>query len=230
MNEIEGLEFMLTLTYPGNVSPTSSKTMDYHWELLCRWMRKHVSTDVYGVRVREWGKKNGRPHIHALVSGGLVKSEVAVEWLRIIGAENNPANLRYSVSLKPISNLTGIITYLTKRKPQQVVPPGFDHSGRFWSEFGTVKKLPTELILGPRDQIAPLLRVLRKLESQARRAHGLRVKGDKGGYGFTIWNADARTAFVRNLPRLRILFGLNAVTNVSGGVNSVCSCLWDSAK
>jgi hypothetical protein len=210
-HRIANLTHFVTLTYPFTLAPTSSRTVAEHRKKLLRYLGsgKLASSPIYGVWVREW-HGSGVPHLHLLVHApGLSEQALQREWARIIGAEENRHARHHAVDVRPITNVDGVISYLTKTA-QKAVPEGFDPGsknlgnggGRFWATFGPVAWLPIRTVAGERHQIAPLLRVVRRLEQDSRRARGLPDKRRDGRHGYTCRDPKVRAVMDRYLDPL----------------------------
>jgi hypothetical protein len=122
------------------------------------------------------------------------------QWEKISG--NGSA---YAVDVRAVTDPEGLCRYLAKDAGQQnAEEAGF----RFWGVFGGVKPVVEEQVVGTLHDLAPLLRVARRLDDDFRRANGLPARHDDGKRGRILWDASA--AFRKHLPALLTLFGIQA--------------------
>jgi hypothetical protein len=207
-----GLVYEIVLTYADDVRPQDGAEVRGHWDK----MRRHLkdTQGLGGIVMREYQPGRGVPHLHIYVNAMPDMAKVRRAWHRITGS-SDPAHLEHGAFGKPIGNLAAAINYMGK-KADKVAPPGFAGGGRYWAVFGLVQRRTAEAHGGPRERFAPLVRVLRRMEQQARERAGrgpLPSPGHDRQRGFTCWHI--KEALTRTdhsgkppLDRLLSLFGL----------------------
>lgn len=207
---IMGLCWEITLTYPDTfpMGATGGDMVRRHWDGFRRWL---VKQGIGGVSMQEF-QGRGAPHRHILLNRPIDIDAARIRWHQIVGT-NDPQHRERGIIGGPLrKHPHAAIHYLAK--PEQKTPPdNYGNVGRFWSIFGPVEKHGVERIVGTIEQVAPLIRIVRRLERDARRARGQRVRTDRGLYGFTCYSPETLAALAKRLPDLLPLFGLqNRIT------------------
>jgi len=193
------LTHMLTLTYPG-VFTNDGRRVKRDWAAFRKWLRR-AYPELGGLWILEF-QRRGAPHLHAFLNGPIPYSDVANRWYEIVGSGDE----RHRVAGTRIESLrmpTAVASYAAKyaaKLEQKDVPVAFYEVGRMWGRFNIA--LQSELYAGRREEIAPLVRTVRRLRDSLRRARRLPRRRDPGTVGFTAYDAAAGTRRLVEYQRL----------------------------
>lgn len=199
---VEGLETMLTLTYPA-AFPTDGRLVKAHWTALRRWLAHRGLGGLWWLEFQD----RGAPHLHVYMTGQVDKLEIAKAWYRIVGS----GDLRHLVAgtrIERIRNTHAVAAYAAKytsKQAQKIVPAGFENVGRFWGCFGGVKprvKVEVAGELSPEVEVdtetgelreapslvAQVVRVVRAANTAKRRSWGGKQRRDNGKWSFRAWD------------------------------------------
>ena len=171
LNNITGLDRILTLTIPGDL-PMTGTEFKKKWSAMRRFL---VRRDLGGLWVLEF-QQSGAPHLHVFLNGYIAQTECADAWAKILGLSSG-----YGAYIERIRNIHAAKRYATKID-SKVAPEGFGKVGRYWGTFGGVKLIPEFFVSGKTTDIAPLVRTVRKaaLKLKNKRIH------DRGMVGFVL--------------------------------------------
>lgn len=167
------LPYLLHLTYPA-AFPTDGARVKRDWRLLREWLGRQGRG---GVWVLEFQARRG-PHFMVLLDGPVAKDAVSARWAAVVGS-GDPAHLRSGTRVERVRNPAATIEYMLKKPgdTQKQIPPGYGSVGKLWGRFGGVHAEPVEVLEGSREELAPVVRSLRKLETSERRK---RARGKTG--------------------------------------------------
>lgn len=213
---IMGLCWEITLTYP-EVFPTGQGGCDAvrrHWDGFRRWL---VKQGIGGVYMQEF-QERGAPHRHILLNGPIDLDAARLRWHQIVKTDD-PKHRQRGVVGGPLRKHPHAVIYYLAKREQKTPPVDYGNVGRFWSVFGPVEKHSVERIVGRIEQVAPLIRIVRRLERNARCARGQRARPDRGLYGFTCYNPETLAIFTKHLSNLCHLFGLSSNESPPGEIN-----------
>lgn len=187
---VTGLVAMLTLTYPAEF-PCDGKLVKKHLELIRKWLLYRGIGAFWFLEFQ----KRGAPHFHLFTNGTVDIQDLSRAWFKIVGS-GDEKHLWAGTSVEMIRKPHAIATYAAKyaaKADQKLVPAGYESVGRFWGNFGGVKVVPVDQETGTPQQVAPLVRVIRKLENARRKSLGLPPRKQKGNgrVGFTSFGTSA---------------------------------------
>ena len=180
------LTHMLTLTYPG-VFTNDGRRVKRDWAAFRKWLRR-AYPEIGGLWILEF-QRRGAPHLHAFISGPIPYREVATRWYEIVGS-GDARHIEAGTSIELLRKPTAVASYAAKyatKLEQKEVPREFRQVGRMWGHFNI--EIPSQTYAGPRDDMAILVRMVRRVRDAQRRAHGLRRLRDDGRLGFTAYDS-----------------------------------------
>lgn len=187
---LQQLTHMLTLTYPG-LFTNDGRRVKRDWATFRKWLRREYP-ELGGLWILEF-QRRGAPHLHAFLNGPIPYSEVADRWYDIVGSgdeRHRAAGTQIDMLRKPTAVASYAAKYAAKLE-QKNVPLSFLRVGRMWGRFNI--ELESELYAGRREEIAPLVRMVRRLRDSLRRARRLPRRRDAGTLGFTAYDAASGT-------------------------------------
>lgn len=176
LRNTDPFQVLVTLTFP--IPILDDAPVKRLLDRLCTWLLRRITRLFWK---REFGT-NGRPHLHLLTDADVHRIDLAGKWTELLGCAC-AANVE--VTRFPPSDYDNVAAYVVKRcdDPQNVVPPSYTASSRWWGVRGRAVDAPTTVFLGPRDLIAPLNRILRLLKtSKLRQKHGRSVSFRDSGH------------------------------------------------
>jgi len=182
---VTGLSAMLTLTYPAEF-PCNGKIVKNHLALIRKWLTYRGIGAFWFLEFQ----RRGAPHFHLFTTATVEKQDLSEAWYKIVGS-GDEKHLRAGTKVELIRKPHAIASYAAKyasKAEQKEVPEGYEEVGRFWGNFGGVKVVPVDEEKGTIREIAPLVRVIKKLDKVNRQRLGLPVKTRKGRVGFTSYN------------------------------------------
>jgi hypothetical protein len=177
----EPLIAMMTLTYPA-AHPTDGREVKRHWDAM---RRRLVRRSLKGLWILEF-QERGAPHIHCFLTSRVDKDFAAQAWYEIVGS-GDERHLAAGTQVKLVRELHAITSY-ARKAAQKAVPEGFGNVGRFWAAFGGYKVEPLAVLVDDAANVAPLTRIMRKLETVNRRGWGGSPRRDNGRYGMTSYD------------------------------------------
>lgn len=200
----EPMQWFVTLTY-ANVE-TDGQMVKHHLRLIRKVLTRRGIRGFWWLEFQ----RRGAPHFHMVIDRYISPDELTAHWLRIIGVtpcehcriETRkrqrkggctqfvlcPNRCQYSrsynagVSVEWFVHQHAFAAYVAKegaKMQQKTVPETYNNVGRFWGYWGYRIKSSITLY-GHLTQIAPLIRIIRKLNN-------VRRKRDNGRYGFIGW-------------------------------------------
>jgi hypothetical protein len=182
---VNGLVVMSTLTYPADF-PCDGRLVKRHLTNIRKWLERRGVGAFWFLEFQQ----RGAPHFHLFMNGEVDKISLSEAWYKIVGS-GDEKHLRAGTNVERIRKPHAIASYAAKyaaKVEQKTVPEGYEQVGRFWGTFGGVKVVPVETVTGNRVKMAPLVRVVRKLEKVNRQKLNLPPKTHKGKVGFTSYN------------------------------------------
>jgi hypothetical protein len=177
---------MATLTYPAEYTD-SGRRVKRDWAAFRKWMRR-AAPALNGLWVLEF-QQRGAPHLHVFLSGPLDYRQVSRVWYRIV-ASGDERHLRAGTRVEALRVSTAVATYAAKyasKWEQKDVPEDFKYVGRMWGLFGGLR-LQRRTVHGRISQVAPMIRVVRRVRDRKRETWGLRKRVDGGRRGFIAWD------------------------------------------
>jgi hypothetical protein len=186
----------LTLSY-GRRAPSDDKVVKKHLNAIGTWIvRKGVS-----LAWRQDWTKSGHVHFHVLLTGKLDTTELRQAWHRIIGFETTS---NHGVHLRPINNLESARKYLIKPSDSRsnYVPSNYKNMGRFWGCRGHKPKVEATFE-GTATEVAPLIRIMRRLSKNARFKDNWWTKGPRNATLWTLGGSELAQSLLRYWIQLR---------------------------
>lgn len=181
---VVGFRNMLTLTYPAEF-PTDGKLVKKHWSVMRKWLIRRNISGLWWLEFQE----RGAPHLHVYITGKVNKDEVRAHWYKVVGS-GDERHAKAGTRIEAIRKPHAVAAYAAKyagKQSQKDVPNGFANVGRLWGLFGGLKLRADRIESGPLEQIAPLIRQVRKLDNQKRMHTGQRTRKDRGLGSFTSY-------------------------------------------
>lgn len=185
---VTGLVAMVTLTYPGEF-PCDGRLVKKHLELMRKWFLYRGIGAFWFLEFQQ----RGAPHFHLFINATVDKDDLSQAWYKVVGS-GDPRHLLAGTKVEAIRKPHAIATYAAKyaaKAEQKTVPEGYEDVGRFWGNFGGVKVVPLDWETGTLKEVAPLIRVIRKLDASKRKKLGIRPRAHKGRVGFTSYGTSA---------------------------------------
>lgn len=134
---------MVTLTYPGFYSSDGAATKEHLRRFLQELKRKvardHGDTIHYSSFWFLEFQNRGAPHYHIFTTQFFDKQFIAQRWYEIVGSEDKRHLAAGTRVEKLAAGRGGTISYASKyanKQAQKLVPPGYEHVGRFWGVSG----------------------------------------------------------------------------------------------
>jgi hypothetical protein len=181
---VDSLVTMFTFTYPLDF-PCDGRVVKEHLSKLRKWLTYRGLGAFWFLEFQ----RRGAPHFHMFATGEVEKEALSLAWYKIVGSEDEK-HLRAGTKVERIKKPHAIAAYAAKyaaKVEQKTVPEGYEGVGRFWGTFGGVKVIPVDEEKGSTWEMAPLVRVVRKLEKVNRQRMHFPVKAHKGKVGFTSY-------------------------------------------
>ncbi len=179
IRNVEPFTHFLTLNY-GSVAPDDDRVVKKHLDRIKTWL---VRRDIKLVWKLEF-THSGRPHFHLLLIGEVDSDALKGQWMKIIGAS---ASARYLIDFGPIRNEEHVHRYTMKQgnSPSNQVPNHYKNAGRLWGTAGGLKPEPLATYEGTVAELAPIIRVLKRIAK--RRLILNRARADGGLASMTLW-------------------------------------------
>ncbi len=184
---------LLTLTYP-KAFPLNGDVCKGHFKRLRQALQRR---GLSGLWFREF-QRRGAPHYHIFIDGTIPKAAVARLWYEIVGS-GDEKHLKAGTRVEAIRKPHAMAAYAAKyaaKSEQKDVPEGFENIGRFWGIFGDMRPIPQRVIEGSIKAVAPLIRIIKKVERLEREGRGLRPRRDNGLQGFMMWGQSPKVGAV----------------------------------
>jgi hypothetical protein len=180
------LTHMLTLTYPG-VFTDDGRRVKRDWAAFRKWLRR-AHPAIGGLWILEF-QRRGAPHLHAFINGPIPREEVSRRWYEVVGS-GDERHLRAGTKIEALRKPTAVASYAAKyaaKLEQKEVPREFRRVGRMWGRFNI--EVPSQMYAGAREDIAILVRMVRRIRDAQRRTAGLLRRRDSGIVGFTAYDS-----------------------------------------
>jgi hypothetical protein len=179
IRNVEPFTHFLTLNY-GHTAPDDDRVVKKHLDRIKTWLVRRGVKLVWKLEFTE----SGRPHFHLLLVGEASREAIKAQWMKIVGASDR---CRYLIDFGAIRNEERVHRYAMKRgdSPSNQVPNLYKNAGRLWGTAGGLKPEPLGTYEGTVAELAPIIRVLRRIAK--RRLILNRARADGGLASMTLW-------------------------------------------
>ena len=207
IRNVEGLTTALVVSY-GPEAPSDDRIAKRDLNRLLRWL---TARGINLVWRQEWSRESGRVHWHLLLSEAPDRAELTTVWAGIIGTPNH----RNLIHLSDVRDHDATNRYMVKpaASTANIAPSGYLNMGRYWGKRTGAGQPPlvppvVEAFIGTPAQIAPIVRIARKMARNAAALIGRRPRRDGGTASLTLWDVGGRAApalrrYYDALPSLR---------------------------
>jgi hypothetical protein len=167
---VEGLTYLITLTYPDDyrAAVPDGRVLKAHMAAL---RKRLVRRGIGGLWFVEF-QDRGAPHVHILTNGR-VAGWLLSEWWYEVVRSGDEKHLRAGTGIERLRLKDGAARYASKyasKWEQKLVPAEFQEVGRMWGLFGGVRPHRFEIEGRLRGEVAAVHRVVRRLQEARSRA------------------------------------------------------------